>query len=219
MLQGQTTAESAIWLAGRMTEIVTEGSGWFEQPGDRAELDVGFAATAKTRADAVAALGRKVAAAASALDTPGLTVVHRTLRVHNEWRRDRVVGCRADESIALVLTDVEALEAVLSALIAAEPDRLDGPTWVLTDPSAARREAQRRAVDDARDRAEGYAAALGAQLGGLLRLSEGAGHHPMNVAMRSMAMDSAPDVRDLGLEPEPVRVTVQCTTTWDVHGA
>ena len=49
-----------------MSEIVTEGNGWFEQPGDRAELDVGFAATAKTRAAAVAALGRKVAAAAPA---------------------------------------------------------------------------------------------------------------------------------------------------------
>lgn len=202
-----------------MTEIVTEGTGWFEQPGDRAELDVGFTATAKTRSAAVAALGRSVAAAAPALDTPGITVAHRRLRVHNEWRRDRVVGCRADEGIALVLTDVGALEAVLSALIAAEPARLDGPTWVLADPAAARREAQRRAVADARDRAEGYAAALGVQLGGLLRLTEGVDHHPVGMAMRAMAMESAPDVRDLGLEPEPVRVTVHCTTAWEVRGA
>jgi uncharacterized protein len=203
-----------------MTEIVTEGSGWHEQTGDRAELDVGFAATAKTRSDAVAALGRKVAAAAPALDTAGLTVAHRRLWVHNEWRRDRVVGCRAGEDIALVLADVGALEVVLSALIAAEPDRLDGPRWVLADPAAARREAQRRAVADARDRAEGYAAALGAELGGLLRLAEGPDHHPMVASMRMVANgDSAPDVRDLGLEPEPVRVTVHCATTWELGRA
>lgn len=203
-----------------MTEIVTEGSGWFEQTGDRAELDVGFAATAKTRGEAVAGLGRRVAAAAPALETAGLTVAHRRLWVHNEWRRDRVVGCRAGEDIALVLDDVGALEAVLSALIAAEPERLDGPRWVLADPAAARREAQRRAVADARDRAEGYAAALGRELGGLLRLTEGADHRFMAASMRTMAKDdSAPDVRDLGLEPEPVRVTVQCSTTWELGGA
>jgi uncharacterized protein YggE len=203
-----------------MTEIVTEGSGWDERPGDRAELAVGFTATARTRSDAVAALGRTVAAAAPALGSAGLTVAHRRLRVHSEWRRDRVVGCRADEEIALVLTDIGALEAVLTALVAVEPERLDGPTWTLADPAAARREAQRRAVADARDRAEGYAAALGAELGGLLRLSEGPDHHPVGRAMRMMAKDeSSPDVRDLGLEPEPVRVTVQCTTTWELRGA
>lgn len=203
-----------------MTEIVTEGSGWHEQPGDRAELSVGFTATAKTRSDAVAALGRKVAAAAPAWASAGLTVQHRRLWVHNEWRRDRVVGCRAGEDIALLLTDVGALEAVLTALIAVQPDRLDGPTWSLVDPAAARREAQRRAVADARDRAEGYAVALGRELGGLLRLAEEVGHHPVGPSMRMMAKDdSAPDVRDLGLEPEPVRVTVQCTTTWELGGA
>lgn len=202
-----------------MTEIVTEGSGRHEQTGDRAELDVGFAATARTRRDAVAALGRRVAAAAPALETAGLTVAHRRFWVHNEWRRDRVVGCRAGEDVALVLDDVAALEAVLSALIAAEPDRLDGPRWVLADPAAARREAQRRAVADARDRAEGYAAALGRPLGGLLRLTEGVDHHPVGLSMRMMAEDdSAPDVRDLGLEPEPVCVTVHCTTTWELGG-
>lgn len=200
-----------------MTEIVTEGSGWFEQPGDRAELDVGFTATARTRVAAVTALGERLAAAGPALEAEGLTVAHRRLWVHNEWRRDRVVGCRASEDVRLVVTDVGALERVLSALIGAEPTVLDGPRWVLADPAAARREAQRRAVADARDRAEGYAAALGVALGGLLRLSEVPEHHSGPVAYRMAAArgaEAAPDVRDLGLEPEPVRVTVQCTTTW-----
>jgi hypothetical protein len=28
--------------------------------------------------------------------------------------------------------------------------------------------------------------------------------------------EAAPDVRELGLEPEPVRVTAHCTTTWEL---
>jgi uncharacterized protein YggE len=136
--------------------------------------------------------------------------------VHNEWRDNRVVGCRAGEHLALLVTDVTALDAVLSALVGAEPTDLQGPTWVLEDPAAAQREAQRRAVADARDRAEGYAAALSGTLGPLLRLSEAPEHAPMDYRMATMATaeSAGPDVRALGLEPEPVRVTARCTTTW-----
>jgi uncharacterized protein YggE len=194
-------------------EIVTEGTGWYEQLGDRVELDVTFTAVARNRSDAVRELGHRVTAAEPALTQPGLQVRHRRVRVHNEWRGNRVVGCRAGEQLALLVTDVTALDAVLSALVGAEPTDLQGPMWVLEDPAAARREAQRRAVADARARAEGYAAALGGTLGPLLRLSEAPEHAPM--AYRMAATEAAgPDVRALGLEPEPVRVTARCTTTW-----
>ena len=201
--------------------IVTEGSGWHEQPGDRAELDATFTAVAPTRSDAVRELGRKVAAAIPALESPGLEVRSRRLWVHNEWRGKRIVGCRAGEQFELVITDVSALEPVLSALVAAEPTDLHGPRWVLTDPSAAQREAQRNAVTDARARAEGYAQALGGTLGQLLRLSDAPEHHvPVAYGARNLSAteSAAPDVRDLGLEPEPVRVTARCTTTWRLVG-
>lgn len=196
-------------------EIVTEGGGWYEQQGDRAELDVGFTATARSRADAVRELGRRVAAAEPALTRSGLEVRHRRFGVHNEWRGNRVVGCRAQESIELLFTDVTALDAVLTALIGAEPTDLSGPRWLLADPAEALREAQRRAVADARRRAEGYAAALGGRLGPLRRLSEAPDHdRPVMYARASMDMSGAPDVRELGLEPETVRISCRCTTSW-----
>jgi uncharacterized protein len=200
-----------------VTEIVTEGSGWYEQLGGRAELDVSFTAVARTRSDAVRDLGRRMAAAESALARPGLEVRHRRLRVHNEWRGNKVIGCRAGEDLALLVTDVAELDAVLSALVGAEPTGLQGPRWVLEDPAAAHREAQKRAVADARARAEGYAVALGGTLGPLLRLSE-APEHAAPMAYRMAAAEGAgPDVHALGLEPEPVRVTARCTTTWTLE--
>ena len=110
------------------------------------------------------------------------------------------------------------LEEVLAAVVASEPATMNGPNWQLREPTAARRTAQQRAVADARDRAEGYAAALGGRLGGLLRLSEGAGGMDSRAfAVSAMAREAAaPDVRELGLEPEPVRVTVRCTTAWEL---
>jgi uncharacterized protein len=200
-------------------EIVTAGSGWYEQVADRAELTVGYAGTGRDRAAAVAELGKRVAAAEPGFGLRGVTVLHRRLYVHDEWRGSRVVGCRASEDVVLRLDDVGALEEVLGALVRSEPAGLNGPSWALSDPTTARRTAQERAVADARDRAEGYAAALGGRLGALLRLSE-APEHGVQVArdVRMMAAraEAAPDVRELGLEPEPVRVTAHCTTTWEL---
>lgn len=197
-------------------EIVTEGSGWHEQTGDRAELDVTFSATARSRADAVRDLGRRMALARPTLDRPGLVVRRRRLWVRSEWSGNRVIGCRAGEDVAVVLTDVTALEEVVAGLVAAEPTDFHGPRWVLTDPAAAQREAQRHAVRDARVRAEGYAAALNGKLGPLRSLSEAPGHDaPVAYAMAAMERGGpAPDIRDLDLEPEAVRVTARCTTSW-----
>ena len=200
-------------------EIVTEGSGWHEQEADRAELHVGYAGTGRARAAAVAELGKQIAEAEPVFVLRGVTVLHRRLAVHDQWRGNRVVGCRATEDVVLRLDDVGALEEVLTAVVASEPATLNGPNWMLKDPDAARRTAQARAVADARDRAEGYAAALGGQLGALLRLSEAGdgGVEPRAFRMAAMARtEAAPDVRELGLEPEPVRVTVRCTTNWEL---
>ena len=200
-------------------EIVTEGSGWHEQPADRAELHIGYAGTGRDRSAAVAHLGKQVAEAERVFGLRGVTVLHRRLSVHDQWRGNRVVGCRATEDVVLRLDDVSALEEVLTAVVASEPATLNGPNWMLKDPDAARRTAQERAVADARDRAEGYAAALGGRLGALLRLSEagGGGAEPRAFAVAAMAREAAaPDVRELGLEPEPVRVTVRCATSWEL---
>lgn len=198
-------------------EIVTEGSGWYEQLADRAELNAEFRGSGRDRAAAVAELGKNVAAAEPALTLPGLAVTHRRLTVHDEWRGKKVVGCRATEYVALRIVDVAVLEDVLNALVTAEPAGLDGPRWQLSDPGAARLAAQERAVADARDRAEGYAIALGGTLGPLRRLSEAGDPGGAPVAFRMARAEAAhPDVRELGLEPEPVRITVRCTTTWEL---
>jgi uncharacterized protein YggE len=200
-------------------EIVTEGSGWHEQVADRAELSVGYAGTGRDRTSAVTELGKRVAAAEAAFGLRGVSVLHRRLSVHDQWRGNRVVGCRATEDVMLRLDDVTTLQDVLAALVQSEPAALHGPSWVLVDPTAARRAAQERAVADARDRAEGYAAALGGRLGPLRRLSEAPDHGGSPRDMRMMAARAemaAPDVRELGLEPEPVRVTAHCTTSWEL---
>lgn len=196
--------------------IVTEGTGWVEQTADQAQLDLTYDARGRSRAAAVEELGKRVSQAEPAFALPGVNVRHRRLWVNTEWRGGKPGGCRATESISLKVTDLAVLEELLGVLVGSEPASLGGPYWALAEPEALLAQAQQRAVADARQRAEGYAAALDGSLGELRRLSEASEPGPApRLAMRAAApAESAPDVRNLGLEPEPVRVSARCTTTW-----
>ena len=207
----------SVAAGGSSPEIVTEGSGWVERTADRAELVVVFDARGRSRAAAVEDLGRRVARAREALDLPGLTVQSRRLAVHTEYRSSKPSGCRASESFQIRVDDIGQLERALSLFLGAEPASVSGPSWSLAEPEAVFAQAQERAVADARRRAQGYAAALGGTLGPLRRLSEAPEHGgvPM-MAMRSARAEGGPDVAELGLEPEAVRVTARCTTTWSL---
>jgi uncharacterized protein len=60
-------------------------------------------------------------------------------------------------------------------------------------------------------RAEVYAQILGGQLGALRRLTDHGGYGA--VEMSHAGDESAPMIRGLGLEPEPVRITARCTAS------
>ena len=213
-------APAGFWCdrgVSETAEIVTEGEGHHEQLADRAHLDLSYEAVGPDRAAAVAELGRRVSGAAGVLERPGLSVRSRRLWVRTEWKGRRERGCRAGERIRLQVVDLGVLEPTLADLLATAPAQISGPDWSLADPAPAARAAQRHAVTDARERAEGYADALGMRLGPLVRLADGGG---APVTMRAGALRSAaePDIEELGLEPEPVRVTARCTTTWALAG-
>lgn len=196
-----------------MAEVVTRGSGEHEQIADRAELRVTFAAEGADRSTAVAELGTRVQPAEPALAGDGVTVRSRRVAVQTAWEGKRRTGCRAQLAITIRVDDVDVLENLLDALLAAEPESLHGPSWQLADDSAPTAIAQQRAVAEARRRAEGYAAALGARLGALHSISDTGTERPM-ARMATTTAAGPPNVAELGLQPAPVTVTAACTTVW-----
>lgn len=200
-----------------MADVVTRGNGEHEEIADRAELWMSFAGRGADRSGAVSQLGQRVAPAEAVFAAPGVEVRTRRMTVHTAWEDRRRAGCRAELSLTLRVDDLDRLEDLLAALVAAEPDSLHGPIWQLTDETTATEIAQRHAVEDARRRAEGYAAALGARLGPLLSISDTGVERPMAREMTfaaATAPASVPAIEDLGIEPAPVTVTVGCTTVW-----
>ncbi|WP_344685003.1 SIMPL domain-containing protein, partial [Saccharopolyspora taberi] len=139
------------WLAG-MAEVVTNGNAQVRRTADRAVLHVSFSATADDRQRAVDELARRVSGVEAALAE--VEVRSRNLSVHPRYQDGQQVGHHARQHFALRVGGREALERLAAALLEAEPERLDGPRWELSDPADATAEAQRLAVADARRRAE-----------------------------------------------------------------
>jgi uncharacterized protein len=204
-----------------MADVVTRGKGDVERTADRAELSASYAAAAADQGSAVTALSERVAAVERLLQREDVEVRSRNLMVHAHWEGKRRAGWRANQQYTLRTGDPAVLDELLTGLIVANPEWLHGPNWDLDDKTEAMREAQRLAVLDARQRAEGFASALGMRLGQLIRLDETGANHTF-VADSRMAMpmagyggaEIAGAVRQLNLQPQPVTVSTTCTTTW-----
>lgn len=210
----------ASWVGG-VAEVVTKGTGKVERTADRAEVQVNFETSGATRAEAVELLTRRVASVEPLLTRPGVEVRSRQLNVHDNWDGRRRSGSRASQSYTLRVDALDQLDDLLGALVAAEPAWLNGPTWQLASDTEAVREAQREAVVDARRRAEGYAEALGARLGTLLRLADGDSEMWAAESVRAMAAyggapGAPPQMDQLNLEAQQITVTVRCTATWSL---
>jgi len=215
------TGSSAGWV-DVMPEVVTVGTGEHEVMADRAEIQVTFSAEAADRSTAVTRLAQRMAAVEPALARENVETRQRSVSVHTQWNKDRRAGCTANELLVLRVSDSAVLDDLLAALFSAEPDWLNGPQWSLADTRGAMREAQLKAVEDARTRAQAYADALGGHLGALIRLSDAGSERPY-VADRMMALSSAQgpgvggaDVRQLGLTPGMVTVRATCTAVWSL---
>lgn len=204
-----------------MPEVVTVGTGEHEVIADRAEIQVTYSAEAADRSTAVTRLAQRMAAVEPTLAHETVEVRQRSVSVHTHWDKNRRAGCAANELLVLRVSDPAVLDDLLAALFSAEPDWLNGPQWSLADTSGAVREAQFKAVEDARNRAQAYADALGGHLGALIRLSDAGAERPLGMdASRLLAAPGGQvgrdDVRQLGLTPGTVTIRATCTAVWSL---
>lgn len=209
-------------LLDRVTEVVTSGTGEYETTADQAEVGVSFEAHAADRASAVNLLARRMAEIEPTLVRDGVHLRQRSMHVGDRWNGRRRAGSSAQQYLRLRITALGMLDDLLADLFTAQPEGFDGPHWSLADETAAVREAQRRAVADARARAEVYAEAVGGRLGVLLRLADETAERPYPVHGARMLAAGVergvgPDaVQQLGLVPEQVTARATCVTTWSL---
>jgi uncharacterized protein YggE len=182
-----------------MATIKVRGSGTVEAQPDEAAVTFEVAAVADAAAEAFTTAAERARALDAVLDDAGVDVGRRStvgIVLHEqpefdpsgETRRTH----RASTTVTVRFGDIDAIPPLLTAAVERADAYVRGPLWRLSDPREAEAEACRRAVADAKSRAEAYAAALGAKLGVVESVEDAAPGGPVvrGVMLRAAAAEA-----------------------------
>lgn len=215
-------------IAASSTLLTLSAEGKTTRTPDIAVFSAGVTTEGKTASDAMsanaAAMNRVIAALKKAgiadkdIQTSsinlnpvyGQPVMGPNGQVINE---PRIVGYQAMNMVTIRSRDIKGFGKVLDALVASGANQISGPSFQLSDPSAANDEARVNAMKAARARAELYAKAAGLRVVRIISISEGGGYSPPQpvYAMAKMAdaAGAAPTPISAGEVEAQVNVTVQ----------
>ena len=203
--------------------IRVAGTGKVSAPPDTGHLSAGVTSEAPTAAEAVRANGQAMEKVLAALDAAGVPRQHvRTsgfslFPVHADRveprAQPRIVGYRASNQVTVRVAGVEKVGGVLDQLVAAGADEMGGVSFSVGDPTPLLDEARKRALADARRKAELYAASAGVRLGRLLGIEEVGGGAP-SFPMPHARMEAAAPVP---IAPGQVDLSITAVATYAIE--
>lgn len=130
--------------------------------------------------------------------------------------KESLTGYRAQNSVKVTLKDAPTVGKVLAVGVETGATLVSGPDWRLRDDSQAVSEALKRAVANARSKAESLAAAGGFSIGEVLIISEGAVQVPVPpIYGRAEAADSSKVIQP-PVSPGTLDVTATVTVTYEL---
>lgn len=127
-------------------------------------------------------------------------------------RTPKLIGYEVRNTVVIRSHELDALGEMVDGLVAAGSNQIEGLSFDLSDRSTTLDEARRRAIADARRKAEIYAAETGAKLGAPLSVVEAGDAQPEPVrafALRAKAADGPPTPIARGEQQMTVRVTAR----------
>ena len=206
---------------GRTPErsVTTSGQATIRLAPDRAWVTVGIEARALKPQEAQ----RKAALAMTgiqnelkALGIPAEAVRTISFNMNADWdysnNRRVLRGYVVSNMVEVKVDDLTKVADVLDKSIAAGSNTIHGIRWDLQNRERAERDALRRAVEDAKQRAEVAVAAASAKLGPVLRISEARydAPRPVDMMMRQEAMNvAAPQATPVSPGEIEMRAVVQ----------
>ena len=183
--------------------VVVTGEGVVASVPDMAIVRLGVSAQKESASDAMEATSNAMTAilerlsergvASADMQTSGLNIYPVMSNSSSSGAADGPAGYNASSMLSIRLRDINALGGVLDALIQDGVNRVDGIEFTIQDMGPILEEARKRAVADARAKAELYATAAGVTLGEVLEISESGGAAPGPMMMRAaMVLDAVP---------------------------
>jgi len=205
--------------------VTTTGQAEVRLAPDRAWVTVGIEARALKPQDAQkkAALAMQaVQQTLAALGIPASAIRTVAFNLNADWdyaNRARVLrGYIVSNHVQVMVDDLAKLADVLDQSIAAGANAIHGVRWDLRERDKVERDALRRAVEDAKQRADVAVAAAGAKLGPVLRISEQRfeGPRPMDMVMMREAAQAA-NAPSTPISPGEIEVRANVTVTFAIQ--
>lgn len=163
--------------------VSVSATGWAIAEPDIAYISAGVVTESDAAKEAIARNNGIMAKVIDGLKGAGIAakdIRTTTLNVQPRYTRPKdgrapsISGYRVSNEVRLTVREVKRLGEVLDRAIALGANRIGQIAFDVADPEMLMDEARRRAMENARRRGVLYAKAAGAQLGPVLRISEGA---------------------------------------------
>lgn len=187
--------------ARRAATVTVSGVGTVTAPPDMAEITTGVTTQAPTAAQALAANTQameKLLQSLTALGVAARDVQTTTINVSPQRRQGRgegrppeIVGYEVTNQVRVKVRDLGRLGRVLDQQVDQGANSVHGVRFALAEPAPLVDEARKRAMADARRRADLYAAAASLKVGRVVAV-QGAGAAAPRPEMAARALMSAP---------------------------
>ena len=203
-----TVASTSLLNAEELPRTITvSGEGKAGSPPDMATISTGVMTKSASAKEALAANNQAMEQVLKVLksrnidnkdiQTSGFAVYPEYRRQERGDRSNQIDGYRVSNNVSVKVRNLARLGEILDALVQAGSNQISGVSFSIAKPSAIMNEARRNAIDDARGRAELYAAATGVSVGKVISISEVAMQTPRpmfqgRMAMAEMASTSVP---------------------------
>ena len=202
--------------------ISVTGEAQVSVPPDLAQIDGGVTSEAKTAREASeannAAMGKVLLALKGAgIDEKDYQTSRLSLQPQSSSKSNgppTITGYRASNRVTIRLRDVTKVANVIDTLVGAGANDIGGINFMVSQASKLLDEARKKAIADARRKAEIYAKAAGVTLGAPLSISEGG--TPVPIPYRRMAAGMAPSA-PVAQGEETLQVTV--AVSWAIKAA
>lgn len=214
---GRPEAASGVEpAASAVRGITTSGTGSVESVPNRASFTFGVESLGDTAREALSANGTALRRVIEALRQAGVEArdirtqqISLYSRYSDEGRT--VVGYTATNTVAAEIDAIARAGAVVDAAVAAGANQVGGPSMSRSDRDELSRGALRKAVGDARAKAEALADAAGVSLGAAVSIVESSGAEPPGPYYERAAMDSA---NATPVQPGTERIEATVTVTF-----
>lgn len=191
---GTLLSVSARGESSRTPDIATASAGVVTQAADASTAMRENAAQMSRVMAAIRAAG----VAEKDIQTSGINI-HPSYR-HVENEEPRISGYNASNTVNLTVRDIAKLGEVLDALVASGANNVNGPSFGIDRPEVVYDEARRKALEQARARADMYAKALDLRVRRIVSISEG-GSLPQPRPMYAMRAMAAMDAESTPVSP------------------